>query len=75
MGGFAFIFGFLVVCGGAILMYATAGLESLGVYQAIGAALIQAGAIICGSGAIAAAIMRNAAALTKKQKSSGGEEK
>lgn len=69
MGGFAFVFGFLMTCFGCVLMSAAGGNVAVG---NIGDAVTLAGAIVCGSGVIDHAI--ESAANTRKQKGDSASE-
>lgn len=55
MGGFAFVFGFLLVCVGVISIR-TSGNDAVAI--SLGTALVHAGAILCGAGVIAVAVER-----------------
>ena len=57
MGGFSFVFGFLLVCVGAVFVRTSATNAAMLV---LGACLVGAGAIMCGAGVIAVAIERMA---------------
>jgi len=55
MGGFAFVIGAVLIAVGVVLIRNSANYE---VMIALGASLVGAGAILCGSGVIAVAIER-----------------